>query len=135
MQHSIPHPAQRYRQYPNASGSVPTSGQQFHHQLQYPPGMSHLLSSAEENNIFGFLDAFDWDLDESVGAGMPAYDSGPAAGPEIMDVDFFNCKYNFIPSLLIVNLAGFQPNNHPFRHLSTHSTPFNRPPHRRHLCH
>ncbi|KAH7343897.1 hypothetical protein B0J17DRAFT_714053 [Rhizoctonia solani] len=59
---------------------------------------SALLSSAEESNIFGFLDAFDWDLDESVGAGMPAFDSGTmppaiAAGPDApqiaMDVDPF----------------------------------------------
>lgn len=54
--------------------------------------MTHpLLSSAEENSIFGFLDALDWDLDESVGAGMPAFDSGAAAGS--MDVDpYFSGK-------------------------------------------
>ncbi|CAE7224200.1 unnamed protein product [Rhizoctonia solani] len=49
-----------------------------------------LLSSAEESNIFGFLDAFDWDLDESVGASMPAFDSGAIPPPETpMDVDFY----------------------------------------------
>ncbi|CUA70278.1 hypothetical protein RSOLAG22IIIB_00633 [Rhizoctonia solani] len=51
-----------------------------------------LLSSAEESNIFGFLDAFDWDLDESVGAGMPAIpvNVNVAGGPEApMDLDFY----------------------------------------------
>ncbi|CAE6476293.1 unnamed protein product [Rhizoctonia solani] len=33
-----------------------------------------LISPAEESNVFGFPDAFNWDLDESVGAGMPAVD-------------------------------------------------------------
>jgi hypothetical protein len=55
-----------------------------------------LLSSAEENNILGYLDALDWELDDSVGAGMPVFDpslsSGPSTGPQIpiqhpMDVD------------------------------------------------
>jgi hypothetical protein len=103
MQHSIPHATQnRYRyhvHYPNASGTATPQTRPHSH---YQPIMSAhaLLSSAEESNIFGFLDAFDWDLDESVGAGMPAFDSGSAAGPEqiSMDVDpYFNCEYNFIP--------------------------------------
>lgn len=64
-----------------------------------------LLSSAEESNIFGFLDAFDWDLDESVGASMPAFDSvaipanvNVAAGPqEAMDIDPFYARQSVHP--------------------------------------
>ncbi|KAG8745563.1 hypothetical protein FRC10_007741 [Ceratobasidium sp. 414] len=56
---------------------------------------STLLSSAEESNIFNYLDAFDWELDESVGAGMPSFDPSLPPGPggaqpmpmQHMDVD------------------------------------------------
>ncbi|KAJ1308547.1 hypothetical protein OPQ81_004247 [Rhizoctonia solani] len=80
-----------------------------------------LLSSAEESNIFGYLDAFDWDLDESVGAGMPAFDSGTmpsivAAGPEApqiaMDVEPYYSQR--------------QPAVHPFG--ATHRSPPPPPP-------
>ncbi|CAE6424704.1 unnamed protein product [Rhizoctonia solani] len=110
MQH--PHGHRRYY-YPNTSGQVHPrlrpAAPHFHpqhHQQRY--AMSNaLLSSAEESNIFGFLDAFDWDLDESVGAGMPAFDSGTsmqtavAAGPETpqiaMDVDPFFAQRQSAP--------------------------------------
>ncbi|QRV72681.1 helix loop helix DNA-binding domain protein [Ceratobasidium sp. AG-Ba] len=62
---------------------------------------STLLSSAEESNIFNYLDAFDWELDESVGAGMPPFDpSLPAAGPPMpvqhMDVDPYFADGKFL---------------------------------------
>ncbi|KAF8607693.1 hypothetical protein BDV93DRAFT_519707 [Ceratobasidium sp. AG-I] len=87
--------------YPNASGThqsapyhhpqQPQHSQHPHHSQQQHPqhhqmAAPALLSSQEESNIFGFLDAFDWDLDESVGAGMPPFDpslpSGPAGGSQ-----------------------------------------------------
>ncbi|QRW01727.1 helix loop helix DNA-binding domain protein [Ceratobasidium sp. AG-Ba] len=102
------HPRSRYVYYPNASGLAPPHSVHHHHQQQqhhlaqvhhhhhqhrqHPAMSSTLLSSAEESNIFNYLDAFDWELDESVGAGMPPFDpSLPAAGPPMpvqhMDVD------------------------------------------------
>ncbi|CAE6423967.1 unnamed protein product [Rhizoctonia solani] len=100
MQH--PHGHGHYY-YPNASGQMhaqprprtrPRPSPHLHPR-QYAMNNA-LLSSAEESNIFGFLDDFDWDLDESVGAGMPAFDSGTmpvAAGPETpqipMEVDSY----------------------------------------------
>ncbi|KAF8759799.1 helix loop helix domain [Rhizoctonia solani] len=107
MQHHRPL-GHRHYYYPNTSGQLYARPRpappHFHPQQQQQQQQQHamsnaLLSSAEESNIFGFLDAFDWDLDESVGAGMPAFDSGTsmpsavAAGPEApqiaMDVDPF----------------------------------------------
>ncbi|KAF8742897.1 helix loop helix domain, partial [Rhizoctonia solani] len=106
MQHHRPL-GHRHYYYPNTSGQVyarPRPAPPHFHPQQQQQQQQHamsnaLLSSAEESNIFGFLDAFDWDLDESVGAGMPAFDSGTnmppavAAGPEApqiaMDVDPF----------------------------------------------
>ncbi|KDN48167.1 hypothetical protein RSAG8_03183, partial [Rhizoctonia solani AG-8 WAC10335] len=85
-----PHGHGHHYYYPNASG--PAAPAHHHQPPQYAMNNNALLSSAEESNIFGFLDAFDWDVDESVGAGMPAFEPGTmapvAAGPETpMDVD------------------------------------------------
>lgn len=77
-----------YPLYPNASGTHQSlSYHDPHRRAQHHPmAAPALLSSQEESNIFGFLDAFDWDLDESVGAGMPPFDpslpSGPTAGSQ-----------------------------------------------------
>ncbi|CEL59449.1 hypothetical protein RSOLAG1IB_03382 [Rhizoctonia solani AG-1 IB] len=117
MHHHHPHGHRRYY-YPNASEQAhvrprpAAAPPHFHPQQQQQHQQHHvmsnaLLSSAEESNIFGFLDAFDWDLDESVGAGMPAFDSGTsmlsavAAGPETpqiaMDVDPFFAQRQSAP--------------------------------------
>ncbi|KAG8696254.1 hypothetical protein FRC09_008632 [Ceratobasidium sp. 395] len=89
-----------------------------------------LLSSTEESNIFNYLDAFDWELDESVGAGMPPFDpslpSGPAAGPPMgmqhMDVDPYFSDVQRSNSI--------QAQMHPFNapHPQHHSSPPLLPP-------
>ncbi|CAE6454753.1 unnamed protein product [Rhizoctonia solani] len=100
-----PHGHVHYYNYHPVNASVRSP--RYHRPRPYAMNNNALLSSAEESNIFGFLDAFDWDLDESVGAGMPAFDSSAipvnvnvdvAAGPEsAMDVDPFYGRQSVHP--------------------------------------